>query len=103
MRLKDKHPRTFPKMLAGGIYPEQVVCGKPGCRCQRGSKHGPYFVRIWRQNGERFKEYVRLEELEIVKSAIAAHQVAELNRRQRLEGSAQLFRSCSQYLRGQGL
>ncbi len=41
----------------GYLVAEYVRCGKPGCRCQRGQRHGPYwYLRfrrlengVWRQ------------------------------------------------------
>ncbi len=29
-------------MVAGAIVQRYKVCGRPGCRCARGHKHGPY-------------------------------------------------------------
>jgi hypothetical protein len=32
-------------MFAGGLVERWVVCGKAGCRCQTGERHGPYYYR----------------------------------------------------------
>src|SRR5207245_11428603 len=29
--------------LTGSLFKRYRVCGKPGCRCTRGKKHGPYW------------------------------------------------------------
>src|SRR5271157_4161131 len=29
--------------LTGSLFKRYRVCGKPGCRCTRGQKHGPYW------------------------------------------------------------
>lgn len=30
-------------MISGYLYPMFKKCGKKGCRCERGEKHGPYW------------------------------------------------------------
>ncbi len=42
--------RSFP-VLAGSLVKQYVVCGKPGCRCQRGQKHGPLYYLYWKEQG----------------------------------------------------
>lgn len=35
-----------------------VKCGKPGCKCQNGERHGPYLYAYWRENGQVRSEYL---------------------------------------------
>jgi len=47
----------FP-ILAGSLVKQYVVCGKPGCRCQRGQKHGPLHYLYWKEQGRSRSLYV---------------------------------------------
>ena len=37
---------------------EWVRCGRAGCRCEAGDKHGPYTYRYWREGKKVKKSYV---------------------------------------------
>jgi len=45
-------------ILAGSLVKQYVICGKPGCRCQRGQKHGPLFYLYWKEQGRSRSLYV---------------------------------------------
>jgi len=32
-------------MVSGGLVERFIVCGKAGCRCHTGERHGPYYYR----------------------------------------------------------
>jgi hypothetical protein len=49
--------RSFP-VLAGSLVKQCVVCGKPGCRCQRGQRHGPLYYLYWKEQGRSRSLYV---------------------------------------------
>jgi len=49
--------RSFPA-LAGSLVEQYVDCGKPGCRCQRGQKHGPLYYLYWKEQGRSRSLYV---------------------------------------------
>jgi hypothetical protein len=34
-------------------------CGKPSCKCNTGSLHGPYFFYFYREDGKLKKQYIR--------------------------------------------
>jgi len=51
-------------VLPGSVQAQYVRCGKPGCRCNRGKRHGPYWRRYWRQDGATKSAYVRLNDAE---------------------------------------
>ena len=41
------------------VYREEYVrCGKKGCRCGRGERHGPYTYKYWREGARVRKAYV---------------------------------------------
>ena len=75
-----KQPRTtpdfggvFPKItpLPGSLHAEWRTCGKPTCRCTRGERHGPYWVRRWWEHGKQRKVYVPRHRLTEVTAGIA--------------------------------
>ncbi len=39
------------ELLAGSLFMRFAVCGKKGCVCQSGQKHGPYYVLSNRSSG----------------------------------------------------
>src|SRR5688572_28164574 len=46
----------------GAVCVRYVRCGRAWCRCMNGGpKHGPYYLRSWREGGRRLKEYIRLD------------------------------------------
>lgn len=64
-----KNAKTLPKMLAGTVHSRFVRCNRPGCRCADGPyRHGPYFVRIWREAGRLRKEYVSRSRVDDVRA-----------------------------------
>jgi hypothetical protein len=45
-------------MVSGGLVEQWIVCGKIGCRCSTGDRHGPYYYRsVLKPEGPRL-EYV---------------------------------------------
>ena len=57
--------------LPGSLQPEWKRCGKPGCRCARAERHGPYWYRFWSEGGRRRKQYVPRGRVPAVAAAIA--------------------------------
>jgi hypothetical protein len=47
----------LPKKMA--ICLQYRKCGKPGCRCQAGALHGPYYFFFYRADGKLKKTYIR--------------------------------------------
>ncbi len=68
-RLKNQKP--LPKMLPGAVCEQWERCGKPGCKCARGERHGPYFYRFWRENGRLRRAYVKREDVDAIRAACA--------------------------------
>lgn len=62
--------------LPGVLRTEWVRCGKPGCRCARGERHGPYLYRRWRENGRQRRAYVSAVDSDRVRAATELwHQI----------------------------
>lgn len=60
---KEMLPKTAAEILNGGIYRQQVRCGKRNCRCARGEKHTGYYF-FTRIGGKLRKRYIRKDQLE---------------------------------------
>lgn len=60
------------EQLAGSLFVRFGVCGKQGCVCRTGQKHGPYYVLSTRSGGRGGFAYLESERLrearELVKS-----------------------------------
>jgi Family of unknown function (DUF6788) len=50
-------------VLGGSLVKQYVVCGKPGCRCQGGQKHGPLYYLYWKEQGRSRSLYVPREKV----------------------------------------
>jgi hypothetical protein len=57
-------------VLAGSLVKQYVICGKLGCRCQRGQKHGPLFYLYWKEQGRSRSLYVPREKVAEVRRQI---------------------------------
>jgi hypothetical protein len=47
----------LPKIFS--ICKQYRKCGKPGCKCNDGALHGPYFFYFYRVDGKLKKKYIR--------------------------------------------
>ena len=67
----------------------RVRCGSPGCRCAGEVGHGPYWFLRWRdRTGKHCRRYVRLTDVEAVRSTIAERRAERT--RARFEARAAL-------------
>lgn len=60
--------------LPGKLCEQFIRCGKAGCRCQEGERHGPYYYRIWREGSRVQKVYVKREEMDAVQAACDSYR-----------------------------
>ncbi len=88
-------PEALPKILPGVIRPQMVRCGKPGCKCEQGALHGPYFYRFWREAGRLRKQYVARDEVLLVQEACERRRAE----RRLLTADLQLFSEMTATLR----
>jgi len=59
-------------MLQGSLVSLYRKCGKKGCRCERGEKHGPAYYLSFKEGGVTRMVYVPASRLEEVKKAMGA-------------------------------
>jgi hypothetical protein len=56
-------PKTTSEIMNGGVYLQQIRCGKANCRCSNGEKHIGYYF-FTRINGKLHKIYIRKDQVE---------------------------------------
>ncbi len=59
-------------MLQGSLVVLYRKCGRKGCRCERGEKHGPAYYLSYKEGGVTQMVYVPVFRLEEVKKAMEA-------------------------------
>ena len=75
MKINDQKllPKIAAGLINGGIYAQNVRCGKPSCRCARGELHKGYFYLFRRVKGKLVKTYVpKAEVIEVMQAFEAA-------------------------------
>lgn len=80
-------------VIRGSLVETYRTCGKPGCRCREGAKHGPYYLLTWSEDGKARSAHVPRDRVRRVKQMIRDYQEAreallrlgEINRRLVLE------------------
>ena len=74
MTTRTESLETLPKMLLGAVHVQWVRCCRKNCRCAHGQPHGPYWYRLWRENGKLRKRYVRPADVDDVRSRCEARR-----------------------------
>ena len=74
------------ELVAGSLFMRWGVCGKKGCVCQTGQKHGPYYVLSRRSGGRGGFTYLGKAQASEARSLVKAHQdyKADLKRLRRV-------------------
>lgn len=75
MRAKERLLREIqacPEMLQGSLVILYRSCGKKGCRCERGQKHGPAYYLSYQEGGVTQMVYIPGSRLNEVKRAMEA-------------------------------
>jgi len=62
------------ELLAGSLFMRWGVCGKKGCVCQTGQKHGPYFVLSTRSGGRGGFAYLDRAQAGEARTLVKAHR-----------------------------
>jgi hypothetical protein len=70
------HKASVPEVLPGSLHALYVRCRAAGCKCHRGELHGPYWRHQWREWGRTRRRYVRQDDVERVRAALAAWREA---------------------------
>ena len=62
-------PKTSFEITNGGVYRQQIRCGKRACRCVNGTMHEAHYF-ISRSYGRQVKTYVPKTEVERIKELV---------------------------------
>ena len=59
------------EQVVGSVFSRYGQCGKAGCACQRGERHGPYYVLSRRTAGKGSFDYLDAERLAQARDLVA--------------------------------
>jgi len=62
------------EQLPGSLFARYGECGKEGCACRRGEKHGPYFILSTRSGGKGGFTYLGAKEADEARDLVARHR-----------------------------
>jgi Family of unknown function (DUF6788) len=62
------------EQLAGSLFVRFGVCGKEGCVCRTGQKHGPYYVLSTRSGGKGGFAYLEAARLSQARELVKAYR-----------------------------
>ena len=62
------------EQLAGSLFVRFGVCGKEGCVCRTGQKHGPYYVLSTRSGGKGGFAYLEASQMEEARELVRAYR-----------------------------
>ncbi len=60
------------EQLAGSLFGRYGVCGKQGCVCRTGQKHGPYYVLSTRSGGQGGFAYLEASQMSEARALVKA-------------------------------
>jgi hypothetical protein len=62
------------EQLQGSLFVRYGVCGKEGCVCRTGQKHGPYYVLSTRSGGHGGFAYLDAEQMAKARELVRAYR-----------------------------
>ena len=62
------------ELLAGSLFVRFGVCGKQGCVCRSGQKHGPYYVLSTRSGGRGGFAYLEADRMSEARELVKAYR-----------------------------
>ncbi len=62
------------EQLAGSLFVRFGVCGKEGCACRTGQKHGPYYVLSTRSAGRGGFAYLEASQMSGARELVKAYR-----------------------------
>ena len=58
------------EQIRGSLFARFAVCGKAGCVCAQGERHGPYYVLSNRSGGEGAFVYLKQEQVSRIRELV---------------------------------
>src|SRR5512134_2288419 len=80
------------EQLAGSLFVRFGVCGKQGCVCRTGQKHGPYYVLSTRSGGKGGFAYLEQERVAEARELVRAYRAGMKRLRRVNEQLVELLR-----------
>src|SRR2546427_3532386 len=62
------------EQLQGSLFERWAVCGKEGCACRKGRRHGPYYVLSTRSGGRGGFAYLEGSRAEEARDLVRRHR-----------------------------
>lgn len=62
------------EQIRGSVFSRFAVCGKAGCACTQGERHGPYYVLSSRSGGSGGFVYLKQEQVSRVRELVNRHR-----------------------------
>jgi Family of unknown function (DUF6788) len=62
------------ELLAGSLFERWGTCGKQGCACRTGRKHGPYYVLSTRSGGQGGFAYLDEDQMAEARALVKAYR-----------------------------
>jgi len=90
------------ELVAGSLFMRWGDCGKKGCVCQTGQKHGPYYVLSRRSGGRGGFTYLDKAQATEARSLVKAHRDYKADLRQLKKVNEQLVALLRQYQEATG-
>jgi hypothetical protein len=73
-RLVVRQLLALREQLQGSLIERYGVCGKPGCACGEGRKHGPYYVLSTRSRGKGGFTYLDAKQASRARRLVRRHR-----------------------------
>jgi hypothetical protein len=78
------------EQLQGSLFARWAVCGKTGCACREGKKHGPYYVLSTRSGGKGGFAYLEGDQATAARELVKRHRAFKAGMRRLRRASDQL-------------
>jgi hypothetical protein len=85
------------EQFQGSLFTRFAECRKAGCACQRGERHGPYFILSGRVGGQGLFAYLRESDLEVARDLLRRSREFRRGMRRLQRTNAALLELLRQY------
>lgn len=85
------------QQLQGSLFSRYGECGKPGCACRSGAKHGPYYVLATRGGGRPGFSYLSADQVPDARQQVKSYREFKRGLRRLRTLNAELVRLLKRY------
>lgn len=95
-------PKVAEEIPNGGVYRQEVRCGRKTCRCETvGQKHQAFYLLV-RVNGKQRKKYVPKADVAVVKSLVESARQSRKEFRADQTQALLTFRTIREFVKSVG-